>query len=165
MYFIDAVAEYASIVGRKLREENTCCNHIRVFIGTHPFRDDLPHYNGSFGVNFKVATNSTIELVGMAEKILKKIYRSGYHYYRAGVMINDIIPSNRVQTYLFDDVDPATRVKQAKLMKVMDSVNKIYGRDVIRTGNLGYGSEHKLKAMNLSPCYTTRIKDVITIKV
>lgn len=164
-FISNAVAEYASIVGRKLREENTCCKHMRVFVGTHPFRDDLPQYNGSFGVNFKVATSSTVEMVHMAERILKVVFKPGYHYYRAGVMINDIIPSNQVQTNLFDDIGSDTRTKQAKLMKVMDNVNKIYGRDMVRTGGLGYGLEHKLKAMNLSPCYTTRIKDIITIKV
>jgi DNA polymerase V len=162
----NAVSEYSSIVARKLREENTCCKHLRVFLGTHPFRDDLPQYHASYGINLKVATNSTVELVRNAERILNKIiYKPGYKYYRAGVMISDIIPADQIQTYLFDEVDIETSVREAKLMKIMDSVNKIYGRDMVRVANLGYGKEHKLKAVNLSPCYTTRIKDVFEIKV
>lgn len=158
----EAIANFAALCARKLRNQKSCCKVMSVFICTHPFREDLPQYYKSKLVKFQVATNSTIEMIAEAQNAFSEIFKKGYHYKKAGVIVMDIIPANQVQTNIFDTID---RGKQAKAMKALDLINGIYGHDVVRLGSQGYSKEWKLRAENLPPCYTTRLSDLITIKI
>jgi DNA polymerase V len=93
---------------------------------------------------------------------LKSIYRKGYQYKKAGVIVTDIIPSDQVQSNLFYQFDSE---KQEKIMLALDKINALYGTDKLRLGSQGFGRNWKLKNEKLSPCYTTRLKDVIDIKL
>ena len=158
----EAIANYAALCARKLRAQKSCCKVMKVFIQTHPFRADLPQYHGGKLINFEVATNSSIEMVAKAQEAFAQIFRKGYHYKKAGILVMDIIPESQVQTSIFDNLD---RDKQAKAMKALDLINGRYGIDVVRLGSQGYGKEWKLRSENLPPCYTTQLKDLIEIRL
>jgi len=50
-------------------------------------------------------------------------------------------------------------------MKVMDVVNKSFGKNAVRFALQGFSASWKLRQLKLSPCYTTRIDDILTVKI
>jgi DNA polymerase V len=140
----------------KLRKQKSCAASLLVFIDTNPYREDMPQYSQHIVINLPVASNSTQELIYYAFDGLKKIYRPGFRYKKAGVMLMDICSGHAVQGSLFDTVD---RKKHHSLMSVMDRINEQYGRNTLKLACLGDGKAWKNKQERLSPCYTTRISD------
>ena len=95
------------------------------------------------------------------------IYRKGYLYKKAGVLVQDIVPNNGVQQNLFEQAD---NEKMKCINEVLDSVNARYGRNALKIAvQGGFGSEAEdkwtMKRNSLSGNYTTDINDIIDIKV
>ena len=158
----EAVATYAARCAAKLRKERSCAGMLMVFIHTNGFRTDELQYEKNFLCKLPVATNSTMELIRYALYALEAIYQKGYRYKKAGVLVLDIVPDDRVQGALFDRVD---RHKHAAIMKTLDAVNSKYGRDTLKIAAQGSGEKWKLRQEKLSPCYTTKWDEIITIRV
>lgn len=158
----EAVSTFASRCAEKLRRQKTCAGMVLVFLHTNAFRTDLPQYARHIAVQLPVATNSSFEIVKYAAKGLKAIYQKGFDYKKAGVLVTEIVPDNSVQTGLFDSVP---RERHDRIMNVMDSLNNKYGRDHVKIGSQGFGRKWKLRQEKLSPCYSTRLNDVVLIKV
>ncbi len=157
----EAVSNYTASCAAKLRKQKSCAAGIMVFIMTNPFRENDPQYVNSRHYKLPVATNSTSELIEFSKLLLKEIYKKGYSYKKAGTIITEIIPENPVQGDLFDVKD---RAKQKLLMNAVDKINDGAGTYKVRIASQGYGKKWKLKNEKLSPCYTTRIDDIIKIK-
>ena len=87
---------------------------------------------------------------------LSKIFRPGFKYKKAGVMLMDICSQYAVQGSIWDTVD---REKHKRLMEVLDRTNDKYGRNTLKLAVLGDGEQWKIKQERLLPCYTTRIND------
>ena len=98
----------------------------------------------------------------MANKALEYIYRDDCVYKKAGVIVGNTTPQDEVQMSLFDTIN---RDKQKKLMYSVDKINMLMGRDKIRLAAQGFARKWKLRQEKLSPCYTTRFADVLTIKI
>ena len=90
------------------------------------------------------------------------IYKPGYKFKKAGVIVMDIVPETEVQQSLFDQED---RKRDARLMNTLDKVNTRFGKDLVRFAIQGYARQWRLKQERLSPCYTTDINQVLTIKI
>lgn len=156
----EALANYVSIIAQKLRKENSCCREIHVFIQTNVNRRQDKQYMRSINMQLPVATNSSFELIHAANEALRLIYAAGYNFQKCGCIAVDLIPDDQVQFSMYDEVDR----KQAKeLMTTVDNVNQRFGKDLVRFGRQGYGKKWKLRQSKLSPCYTTRIEEVLTI--
>lgn len=156
-----AVASHASACARKLRQENSCCTKIHVFIQTNPHRGQDKQYFTGITLRLNVASNMSNEFVKFALIGLRMIFKSGYKYMKVGVMVLDIIPQNAVQLGLFDKRE---RGKGKQLMTAFDTTNKAFGKDIVRYAAHDYGKKWKLKSFNLSPCYTTRIDQIMKVK-
>jgi DNA polymerase V len=156
-----AIASHASNCAKKLRKDNSCCKKVHVFIQTNPYRPEDKQYIASITVKLIVASNSTTEIIKYAIKALKMIYRPGFKYLKAGVMVMDIVPQTQLQLGLFDKRD---RAKDNRLMNALDKSNNAFGKDLVRYGTQSYGKKWKLRAEKLSPCYTTRIGDIMKVK-
>lgn len=157
----EAVSSYASICAGKLRKQRSCAQALMVFIHTNNFREDLPQYFQNCVVKLPVPTNNTPEIVHYALIALRNIYRKGYFFKKAGVIIIDIVPDNAIQQNMFDNVD---RERQNKLMEVVDRLNSGFSRNNLSLAIQGGRRKWKLKQELLSPCYTTRLSDIINIK-
>lgn len=157
----EAVSSYASICASKLRKQKSCAQSLMVFIHTNNFREDLPQYFQNCVIKLPVPTNSTPEIVHYALTALRNIYRKGHQYKKAGVIIMDISPSNAVQQNLFDTIN---RDKHKKLMEVVDRLNSGFTQNNLSLAIQGGRRKWKLKQELLSPCYTTKLSDVIKIK-
>lgn len=158
----EATATYAARCAEKLRYQKSCAGVIMVFLHTNQFRKDLPQYAKNIVIQLPVPTNSTLELVHFAKEGLRRIYKQGYSYKKSGIIVSEIVPDTQVQQNFFDGTD---RQKHKRLMKVLDSFNRLHGRDTIRVATQGYDRAWNLKREMLSRRYTTRINEIITVNV
>lgn len=156
----EAVSNFASICAAKLRKQKSCAQSLMVFIHTNNFREDMPQYFKNCVIKLPVPTDSTLEIVHYALTALRHIFQKGYWYKKAGVIIMDIVPAGAIQQHIFDTVD---RTKQHKLMEVMDRLNNGFTKNNLTLAIQGGSRKWKLKQESLSPCYTTKLKDVINI--
>lgn len=157
----ERVTAFTASCAEKLRKQKSCCNSLMVFIKTNKFSKDLPQYHRSILIKLPFASNSTIELNRFALLALKQIFRNGYQYKKAGVIVQDLVPENQVQTQLFDSHNK----RHDLLMKAIDKMNAQFGQQKIRLASQDSKRVWKMKQEKLSPRYTTDLKDIITINL
>ena len=127
---------------------------------TNRFSAKQEHYQNSITIDLPFATNSAIELSKFSTIALKRIFKEGYAYKKAGVVVSNFIPQNFEQFTLFRNRDQ----RHDALMKVFDQLNAQYGQHTIRLGSQGK-KKWTMRQEMLSPCYTTKLQDIITIKL
>jgi DNA polymerase V len=157
----ERISTFATSCAEKLRRQRSCCNSLMVFIHTNGHRKDLPQYGRSIVVKLPYPTNSGIELAKFATQALKHIFKPGYAYKKAGVIVQDFTPEETVQRSLFENGNE----KHPALMRVIDKMNALYGQQKIRLAVQDPKRVWKMKQEKLSPCYTTRLSDIITVHV
>lgn len=158
----EAVANFAAMCSKKLREQHTVCQSVVVFAYTSRFREDVPVNQICETVNFDVPTNDMQEIVSTVVKALRNSWRQGAYYYKkAGVIVYNISEDNAVQGSLFDTVD---RDKQSAISRVVDEINLRNGHDTVRVAVQGYDNNWHIKNEYISKQYTTNIKDIIIVK-
>lgn len=152
-----AVAKFTAACGEKLRSEQTCARKLQVFIKTNPHRPTDAQYEQSITMDLPQASNLTPTLMKLAMRGLDLLFREGYNYQKAGVIVMDLVPQSEVQLALFEN---APAEKEKKLMASVDQVNRSFGRDTVRFGVHDYGKEWHLKRQHLSPGFTTSLQDL-----
>jgi DNA polymerase V len=158
----ESVTSFASACASKLRLQNSIANTLQVFIMTNRFREQDRQYYGVKTIKLPVATSSSMELTTYALRLLDEIYIPGINYKKAGVIVSGICPDSSIQTGLFDE---RPREKENKLMKVVDAMTKKHGRGTIRVATQGFQPKWSLRSEFLSPCYTTRMDEILTIQI
>ncbi len=156
-----SVAIFATRAAEKLRRQNSTTSQMQIFIRTNRHREDRPQHHDSRFVTFTTPTDSTLEIVNVASQQLKSLFRVGYGYKKAGVVLYGIADNCGVQSSLFDDID---RVRHSKLMNTIDTLNSKMGRSTIVLATQGDG-RLPTSSQNQSPCYTTSWDDILTIKI
>ena len=159
---MEALANFTAMVAAKLRSEQLAATTIQIFVQTNAHRSNDPQYYRSLTIRLPEATNSTNELIRQARQGLETIYRPGYNYNKTGCTAMELIPAADIQYNIFDTEN---RARNSQLMKVVDIVNRSFGKDAIRFALQGFSTQWKLRQLKLSPCYTTRIDEVLTIKI
>ena len=157
-----SITMYATRCAEKLRRQNSCATIAIVYVKTNIFRNDLPYYFNSKIINFSVPTSDTGEIISCILKELRKIYKVGFKYKKAGVILSGIVPNNCVQQDLFDTIN---RNKKNKIMISIDKINNKMGRDTIRYASQNFAKKYILKQQRLSKSYTTRWSQLLEIKV
>jgi DNA polymerase V len=157
-----AVADFAARCAEKLRRQNGQASTLTLFLQTNRFATGEPQYGGTFNVSFAAPTSSTLPIIRAAHYALEKIFRSGYMYKRAGVLLSGITPPDQgPQLCMFDPVD---RDKHQQLMAVFDSLNVRYGRNTVKTGAQNTGRQTRLTNQSkLSPRYTTVWEEILCV--
>ena len=167
------VSNYAARCAEKLRQQETVASIVGVFINTNPFREDLQQYWNFQEQRLTTPSSSTTTIVHTATEALKKIYRQGYHYKKAGVIVMGIGPKSPIQTDLFD-YNAEQFEKMKRLDAVIDRINKINGSETIVLGSQQYtrkdgkgkadvfanAIKHDFKSKNP----TTRWSDILVLK-
>lgn len=157
----ERVATFAVSCAEKLRQQFSNCNAIMVFVHTNEHRKDLAQYSKSIVVKLPYPTNSNIELSKFAIKGLELIFKKGYDYKKAGVIVMDITPEREQQLAMFNNSNP----KHKDLMKTIDQLNLTLGQQKIKLASQDLDRTWKMRQEKLSPRYTTRLDEVITVKV
>ena len=157
----EAVASYVSRAAEKLRKQEALTGALTVFVRTSTFNPKEPQYQKTMTVPLPEATDDTLELVGWALWILKRIYRPGFAYQKAGCMLSDIRPRSMAQASLFA---PESDGRSEKLMATMDAINCRWGRGTMRVAAEGIDKAWRMKRGKLSPRYTTEWADLPTVR-
>ena len=156
----EIVATFVSMAAEKLRKQHSLTRQMQIFILTNPHHtDDAQHREGKL-ITLPAPTNSTFEMTNYAISALKELYKKGYGYKKAGVILYEISPDTGIQNILFDNID---RQKHATIMHTMDNLNDHYGKNTVSVGTQGSGKIPSHQE-NLSPRYTTHWDEIMIVK-
>ena len=150
----EAVATHVGRAAEKLRGQGSVAGAVHVFVETNRFKSDAPQYHAGLLVPLADASDDTLVLTTAALAGLKAIYRAGFQYKKAGIMLTLLSDRRTRQATLFDD--GAGRARSSSLMAAMDAVNAQFGRDTLRAGAAGTEQRWAMRSENRSPRYTTR---------
>ena len=131
------VSNYAARCAEKLRQQHTVAIIVGVFVNTNAFREDLAQYWNFQKTRLVTPTSSTIPIVGAACDVLQRIFRLGYQYKKAGVIVMGIGPDSPIQQDLFD-VNAEQIQKMRRLDEVVDRINRMNGSETIVIGAQQY---------------------------
>ncbi len=156
----EAIASYISRAAFKIRNHGLSAAALTVFLRTSRFGSGDHYYNAAT-IELPVSSQSTRELLGYALKAVDGIFRPGYRYKKAGVLLHGLLPVSQVQPSMIDTID---RRREECLMSAVDGINNRLGNGIIRFAAEGLKQPWRLKADNLTPAYTTRWSDIPVVK-
>jgi DNA polymerase V len=156
----EAVSTYTAQAAYKLRDAGLRTTVIHVFIRTNSFKKNQKQYCNSKTLRLAVPSSHTPTLIKAALACLKAIYRPGYVYQKAGVLLGGLVPENRAQLRLFNPAAP----HDDSLMLAMDQINRRWGRNTIQSGGSGLDKQWHYRQMKKSPAYTTRWAELPLVK-
>jgi DNA polymerase V len=150
----EAVITFVSIAGEKLRKQGVEADTLNVFITTGPFDENACYVNNQT-ITLRHPTSSTAELIAAAMQCLKSLYRPGYRYRKAGVMLTGIVKHGYRQHDLFSFSQATSKVDKP-LMAALDRINGKWGRSTIQYGiTTAEGKPWMMQQTRKSPAYTT----------
>ena len=165
-YLEQAVATYTTRASEKLRAQGSVCQYISVAIRTNPFNERESFYANHHTYGLVYPTDSTILLVKMAKRALKRIYQPGLNYHKAAITLSDIQPKGAMQLDVFAQAPKfSANPKSDALMAVMDKINQTMGRGSVQLAaeGLHHKAHWEMRRNHCSPRYTTRIDEVLTV--
>jgi len=154
----ERIATFANSCAEKLRKQHSECNYMYVFLRTSSYAEI--QRNVGVVVHFPYATNSSITICSFAIKGIQQLYKKGFNYKKAGVIVMGIKSEMIHQFSLFEDEKP----KHKSIMRVIDLMNLKYNAPKIKIANQDLDKTWKMKQEHLSPRYTTAIDEIIEIK-
>jgi len=157
----EAIANYASRAGEKLRDEGLAAGAMIVYVTTSRFVNPRKRYFNSRGVNFPTATNCTPELIEYATAAIKRLYKKGFLYAKAGLILGDLVPEGKVQGNLFDRAD---RQKSRRLMRAIDAVNLKLPDSRLIWAAEGIDQAWRTKFAKRSKRYTTQWDELVEVE-
>lgn len=153
----EAVADYAARAAEKLRQEGRLTGSVAVFIRTGFFNAAEPHYGNQAQRALVLPSQDSREIVTVAVSLLETIWRPGFRYAKAGVMLSDICEPRQEQGDLF--ATPTAPARSAKLMETIDKLNA-HDRGTVFLARQGTRKRWTMRRGRLSPSYTTRWSDI-----
>lgn len=155
-----AVVMYATRAAEKLREQGSRCRHISIFIATGRYGNE-PQYANTASLTCEYPTNDTRDIVSLAMRGLDAIWREGYRYAKAGIMLGDFYQSGVAQLDMFSENQP--RANADALMNALDQINKS-GLGKVWFAGQGTDNPWMMKREMLSPRYTTCFAELLTVR-
>ena len=155
----EAVAAFTSRGGEKLRQQQACAQSLQVFLATNYFQKEKAQYFPGITIKLPAATASTATLLKYAMDALKRIYRQGYEFKKAGIMLTNLCPPESRQLNLFQP-----EKGDNELMKALDQVNHKWGRDTVHYAATGTTKTWASKQDHLSRSCTTSWQQLPEVK-
>lgn len=173
---IEAVSEFASRAAVKLRRQHSHAGAVLCFVRTSPFRP-AAQYSRSMVVPLLRPTADTALIAQAAIQGLQRIYKPGFNYAKAGVMLLELQPDTREQ----GELDLGGQEKEQEqgdrsvLMSTLDRVNERYGRGTVQLASAGIKGDRKvskkddmrtwsMRQERRTPQYTTRWEDMPVVR-
>jgi DNA polymerase V len=149
----EAVSSYTTRAAEKLRRQGSVAGSIHVHIRTNPHRKNEPQYGQGMTIPLPEATDDTLRLVKVAIWAVRRLYKAGYDYQKASVILSELLPRDVLQQDLFNhDASTGTSTR----MKLLDEVNLKMGKNALRLASNGVHQSWGMRSGNRSPAYTTR---------
>jgi len=156
----EAVAGYCLNASEKIRSESLTTKSITVFIRTSPFQSRFGYYSNSKTIDFPIATNDSIEIVKTALTALESIFKNGYRYQKAGVLLSGLSESTNNKNLFSSEKDEKINC----LMKSIDNTNYRYGRSTLSLASAGVQKRWGSKRQHYSRVDTVDFHCLPTIK-
>jgi len=156
----EAIANYCLNASEKIRSESLVAKTITVFIRTSPFQRNFGYYSNSNTVDFPIATSSSIEIVKTAFFILDNIFKNGYQYQKAGVMLIGLRNDDGRKNLFSSEKDE----KINNLMRSIDNTNYRYGRSTLSLASAGVHKKWNMKREYSSKIDTADFNSLPKIK-
>lgn len=112
-----------------LRAQNSLCSHVDIFLSTNRYRDDMPQYRNGSGCRLSKATDDTSMVLKAVDRLFDEVYRPGYAYKQAGVILSGIQGDEGRQLDLFTY---SSDERHRRLMAVADTLNRKFGANTVR---------------------------------
>ncbi len=155
---LEAVSDYATNASEKLHKQSSSAGAVTVFIETDRHRENQKQYQAARSFDFPSPVSYTPAIIKAAQRLVKGIYRSGFNYKRTGVILTGIVPTDKMQKYLFENINESDEL--VNLQKTVSSINSRYGRNTLSSLSRGTaGAEWHMRRQMLSPRYTTNTND------
>ena len=145
------VSNFAVRAAEKLRNEKQKCSQVSVFVRTSPFNKNKPQHTGMKTIELFTPTNDTRDILAATKRGLLPIYKSGYDYAKAGVILNKFSNEGTRQYSLFED--PNDPKENTQFMKYLDKMNAYETQIYYASQNTKKWSP--MKQNMTSPRYTT----------
>ena len=130
-----------------------------VFVLTNYFNRKEKQYSNSIKLQLPYPTNDSVKIVKRSLEGIRKIYRKGYRYKKAGVILYGLTNANQTRGLLDND-----RENSDAIMSTLDRINHRYGSSTIRLASEGITKSWRMKREKVSPCYTTRFNELVKVK-
>ena len=156
----ESISSYGTRVTEKIREEGLVAESMSVFVLTNYFNRKEKQYSNSIKLQLPYPTNNSINIVKRALEGIRKIYRKGYRYKKAGVILYGLTKAKQTRGLL--DYD---RESSDSIMNTLDRINERYGSSTIRLASEGVDKSWGMRRESVSPCYTTRFDDLVEAKL
>jgi len=154
----EALASYAARAAEKLRSQDGLASIMHVYITTNYFSNS-PQYWKTAAARIHPATAYTPRLIQTAEELLEHIYRDGYRYKKAGIVLSGISPATSAQYDLFVRSSP----REPNIMKAVDHINHVWGMGTVRTVAEGLKKDWSMQRSQLSKRFTTVWEEVLEV--
>lgn len=156
----ERISTFATSCAEKMRKQQSSCNALLVFVRSDPHKKGEAPYRNSCVLSLPYATDSSIILSKYAVLGLRKIFKDGVSYKKAGVMIMGLVPTQKRQLSLFENKN----TKHVALMQRLDQIHKRFGPNQIKLANQDLNRTWKMKQEHLSNRFTTELTEVITVR-
>ncbi|WP_421851858.1 translesion error-prone DNA polymerase V subunit UmuC [Marinomonas sp.] len=153
----EAIAKYTTRAAEKLRGEKRLCRVVSVFIRTSPFTPNEPQYSKTLSAELPNPTDDTRDLLEVADVLFNRLWREGFRYMKAGVMLADFYEHGNFQQDLLRADN--TKINSKALMNVVDQINHS-GLGNVFFASQGVSPQWAMKREHLSPAYTTNWEEL-----
>ena len=158
----ESVITHCLNAAEKIRADDQIAKTITVFIRTSPFDKNKRYYSNSKTIDLAIPTSNSIELIKNAVKALTDIYKYGYAYQKAGIILSGLKDANQNDQNL---LTPLLENKSKKLMKAIDYTNTKYGRYAISIAQAGLSKGWKMRREHSSKIDTASFDSLPKIVV
>lgn len=169
---IEVVSQFATRVAEKARQQEAAAGAVHVFVTTSPFRKNDRQHSPSATIPLVRPSADTRVIIGTAVRALQAMYRPGFNYTKAGVMLVDLRPQGQQQGELDlfaagSEPPGATGPNPERLMGAVDALNRRFGRGAVTVASAAHqvlNGEHAGRQERRSPRYTTRLDEIVTAR-
>ena len=138
----ESITTHCLNAAEKIRIDKQTTRAVTVFIRTSPFDKNRKYYSNSVTIELPVSTDNSLELVKTSINGLIKIYKYGYFYQKAGIILSKLRDSSEKELSL---LAPILEKKSNTLMKAIDLTNAKYGRNAISIAQAGITNDWKMR--------------------
>ncbi|WP_085165987.1 Y-family DNA polymerase [Gilliamella bombi] len=162
----EAIRIHASRGAEKLRKQSSVTSAVQVFLKTNRFREDIVQYHPSIVVPLHLPTDDSRLIIQAAQKGLQAIYKQGFLFMKAGVVLLDLqVKHTDTQYELFETFNNIEqKQKSDKLMQALDAINQKMGKHTVQLGTVRKQAPWQIKRELLTPRYTTRWEELLIVK-
>lgn len=160
-----ALSNFTERLSQKLRQQNSKCLLLGVFIQSNRFSCSEKFYSNSLCLPVESGGNSVAELLRVAKAVLKSIYKPGIGYKKIGVFASQITDDSSLQLNMFNNNLLDIKKKNSIVMDSMDFLNNKFGRKTISLAACLGGKQWQMKSDLKSPRYTTCLNELKLIKI